>query len=124
MGAVEFHCAECGARAASIELIPPSPEQSAPDDFGWDQWKVKTDGPVQVTHWVLRNLDEVQAALREGTAAALLNVDPSYVNFWCPKCLAVYCKDHWHPIDPVMDEGFYDATYGTCPRGHRVMLDD
>ncbi|MFP5352455.1 MAG: hypothetical protein ACLGIB_07830 [Actinomycetota bacterium] len=121
---VEFHCAECGGWAATVELIAPSQEPSGPMDLGWDHWKIRTDGPVQVTHWVLRDLEALQLALRQGTVAALLNVDPNYVNFWCPQCTAAYCKQHWYPIDPVMDEGFYDATYGHCPHGHRVMLDD
>ena len=124
MDPVEFRCAECGGLAATVELVGPTPEPSGPDDIGYDQWKVKIDGPVPVTHWVLRGLEGLQIALREASVAALLNVDPDYVNFWCRTCLAVYCKDHWQPIEPVMDEGFYDATYGTCPKGHRVMLDD
>ena len=64
------------------------------------------------------------AAAVLASVEALLAINPEYVHFWCPKCAATYCREHWYPIDPTMDEGFYDATYGTCPKGHKVMLDD
>ena len=82
------------------------------------------DGPVQVTHWILRGLEALHLALREKSIIGLRELNPEYANFWCPECSASYCKEHWAPIEPEMDEGFYDATYGTCPRGHREMLDD
>ena len=124
MRPVLYNCAECGELAAELELIPPSDEPSHPNEIGHDQWRLRIDGPVQVTHWVLRDLDALRIALNEGSPAALLNVDPDYANFWCRHCTAAYCKTHWYPIEPEQDEGYYDATYGTCPKGHRVMLDD
>jgi len=45
---------------------------------------------------------------------------------YCPECDKVYCADHWR-TEVVMDEewsDFYDCTYGTCPKGHRRMIDD
>lgn len=45
---------------------------------------------------------------------------------YCPDCGMIYCKDHW-VMEVKYDEdfpGFYDCTYGTCPRGHRRMIDD
>ena len=119
-----FNCAECGELAATLELFEPTAEPAGPDDLGHDHWRLRAHGPVPVTHWILRDLDALRTALRAGTVAALLGVDPEYVGFWCPQCAAVYCAQHWSPIEREMDEGFYDATYGTCPKGHRVMLDD
>ena len=110
--------------AATVELLSPTTEPAPPDEVGHDQWRLKVDGPIQITHWVLRGLDELQVALRDGSAEALAALDPEYAHFWCPKCSATYCREHWYPIDPTMDEGFYDATYGTCPQGHMVILDD
>lgn len=121
---LRFYCAECHRLAGTVELLPPTAQPSSPDDVGYDRWELKVDGPVQVTHWILRGLDELKAALHDGSVEALLAINPEYVHFWCPKCAATYCREHWYPIDPTMDEGFYDATYGTCPKGHKVMLDD
>jgi hypothetical protein len=45
---------------------------------------------------------------------------------YCPECDKVYCRNHMR-TEVVMDEddpGFYDCTYGTCPAGHRRMIDD
>ena len=76
-----------------------------------------TLGPV-------REPDLVAAILESGDAAALAAVNPEYANFRCPTCAECYCSVHWTGVHDVSDEGFYDATYGTCPRGHRIMLDD
>ncbi len=42
---------------------------------------------------------------------------------YCPICDKVYCKEDYD-LDEEWDEGFYDCTYGTCPHGHRRLLDD
>jgi hypothetical protein len=42
---------------------------------------------------------------------------------YCPKCDKVYCRDHIH-TQVVWDDGFYDYTYGTCPMGHKRIIDD
>jgi len=45
---------------------------------------------------------------------------------YCPECDKIYCREHMK-MEVVMDEddpGFYDCTYGTCPNGHRRMIDD
>ena len=119
-----FYCAECGDLAAIVALRAPSDQKPDWDDFGPDQWKLEVDGPVRTSHWILGDIGRVEAALRDGSIAALRAINPEYANFWCSLCAAVYCGVHWKPIETVFDEGFYDATYGTCPRGHRVMLDD
>ncbi len=42
---------------------------------------------------------------------------------YCPTCDKIYCRRHYNAGE-VYDEGFYDCTYGTCPHGHRRMIDD
>ncbi len=42
---------------------------------------------------------------------------------YCPDCDKVYCRLDYN-VDEKWDEGFYDCTYGTCPQGHRRLLDD
>lgn len=45
------------------------------------------------------------------------------IDAYCPECDKIYCWDHYNPIQEF-DDGFYDCTYGTCPKGHSRMIDD
>ena len=42
---------------------------------------------------------------------------------YCPECDAIYCATHYN-ASQEFEDGFYDCTMGTCPRGHQRMLDD
>jgi len=42
---------------------------------------------------------------------------------YCPKCDKIYCWEHYN-ARAEYDDGFYDCTCGTCPNGHRRMIDD
>jgi len=42
---------------------------------------------------------------------------------YCPRCDKIYCKRHYN-VTEEWDEGFYDCSYGTCPEGHRRIIDD
>ena len=42
---------------------------------------------------------------------------------YCPECDKIYCWNHYK-LEEEWDEGFYDCTYGECPKGHRRMIDD
>jgi hypothetical protein len=68
-------------------------------------------------------LAPVLAAMRAGDADALHALNVEYTPFWCWKCRLAYCYRHWR-LEVLMDDGFYDACYGTCPHGHRVVLGD
>ena len=70
-------------------------------------------GPAQAS--------EVADAVASLDAAALHRLD--FAPFWCRGCEKPYCSRHW-TTEVIMDEGFYDCTYGTCPLGHRSMIDD
>ena len=63
------------------------------------------------------------AAVAAGDASTLYRLDPEFAPFWCPRCESSYCDRHWIRR-VVMDDGFYDCTYGTCPAGHQRLLDD
>ncbi len=45
------------------------------------------------------------------------------IDAYCPECDAVYCREHYH-ANEEWDDGFYDCTTGTCPRGHHRIIDD
>jgi len=42
---------------------------------------------------------------------------------YCPPCDRIYCYIHYN-VSREFDEGFYDCCYGTCPQGHRRLIDD
>ncbi len=42
---------------------------------------------------------------------------------YCPECDRIYCWEHYNAREEF-DDGFYDCTYGTCPNGHKRMIDD
>ncbi len=71
-----------------------------------------------------RSVAAVANAITERDLAKLRSVEPEYAPFWCKTCRQSFCRDHWEPLDVTLDDGFYDATYGTCPNGHRQKVDD
>jgi hypothetical protein len=131
-----FACAECGETAATVSLVPPGrplPWTAAdiPDGrgetltSGADQWRLQiSGGPHPMWVWPVRNPLPLPAILDAADLDDLAATDPEYANFRCPTCRAAYCACHWTDVHATTDEGFYDATYGTCPRGHGVLIDD
>ena len=69
---------------------------------------------------------DIDRAIRAGDAAALHRMNPEFAAAWCPECGACYCRPHWVAVAAGADDhpGWYDATHGTCPEGHRRVLDD
>ena len=51
-----------------------------------------------------------------------LDVDGG-LDAYCPECDRVYCYFHYN-VQREWDEGFYDCAHGTCPQGHRRLVDD
>ena len=45
------------------------------------------------------------------------------VDAYCPECDNIYCWEHYNAREEY-DDGFYDCTYGECPKGHKRMIDD
>ena len=48
---------------------------------------------------------------------------PEGVDAYCPECDKLYCWEHYNAKEEY-DDGFYDCTYGECPKGHKRMIDD
>jgi hypothetical protein len=65
----------------------------------------------------------VATAIATGLEFALYALDPEYAPFWCPKCRASYCREHYRSF-PVFDYGFFDCIRGVCPKGHERTLAD
>jgi predicted RNA-binding Zn-ribbon protein involved in translation (DUF1610 family) len=129
-GAASFRCAACGeaagvvrtARAGALVDLGPLAGRHATghDGFVIDYFL----GTV----WFAADpaaVDAVQAILDAGGAdpAALRRIGRDLAPFYCPDCELNYCGADWH-AEVLWDEGFYDCTMGTCPHGHRHLLDD
>jgi hypothetical protein len=85
-----------------------------------------------LTHECAMSLDDwdaIKGMLESKDIARLHKFVKSYVTMedgldgYCPECDKVYCKQHIR-TRVVMDDGFYDCTYGTCPEGHERIIDD
>ena len=133
-----YVCAACGNVATTVRLVEPgqpdprlTPEppgvppgvstltsRAFPD---WGQLSID-GGPVSVTLAPV-SMDQVAAALDTGDAAALFALDSEYAPFWCPRCAASYCREHYQRFE-VYDEGFFDCIRGVCPKGHERTLAD
>jgi hypothetical protein len=51
------------------------------------------------------------------------NYDVMGIDAYCPECRTTYCRVHYNAQE-TFDEGFYDCTYGVCPKGHKRLLND
>ena len=45
------------------------------------------------------------------------------IDAYCPECDKIYCWEHYN-VKTEYDDGFYDCSCGTCPKGHERMIDD
>ena len=67
--------------------------------------------------------EELIKMIKEKDLNKIISINSEWVSFFCFDCDQPYCRDHWE-IDVTHDDTFYDASYGTCPKGHRKKLDD
>ena len=133
-----YLCASCGNVASTVTLVEPgqpdpglaaAPPTVPPgvatvfrDTFPDDAQLSVVGGPLSVTHGFVRR-DRAAAAIATGSPAALYEINSEYVPFWCPRCSASYCGEHYIP-EVFFDMGFYDYTLATCPQGHTREIDD
>jgi hypothetical protein len=121
-----FRCRRCDEVAATVHLVPPAAAvPGATESYGAQTWRLAiAGGPNPMTVYPVRDPPTLAAILDRADLEALAAVDGEYANFRCPACRLAYCRNHWSDVKAQFDEGFYDATYATCPEGHRVMIDD
>ena len=112
----EFHCAVCGALAATLTL---DAEGMYEHIHFMGQITERTDGPER---------DALTDGIIRRDVAAIYAANALWAPFYCPECKAVYCGEHWRVEMTFEDEdglpGWYDCAHGTCPHGHRRLVDD
>lgn len=132
-----FLCAECGAPATTILLLPTGATRPAADvteivDLPVGLPGGSTESPCMIIDGIVcqnqcrleeSSLPSVKRALEYEDSAALYALDSEYVSSFCPQCDCHYCRSHWEQESRVR-RWVYDCTYGTCPAGHKRKLDD
>jgi hypothetical protein len=120
MAKAVFRCQECMNIAATVELAVPSDAPAGELILEGFLWKRNTETikgrTVQLVHQALATHD----------VRLLHTLNQLWAPFYCPQCERVYCLKHWH-ITPRFDDdlpGRYDSSYGTCPQGHRRLVDE
>ena len=131
-----YLCGACGKVAATVTLVPPGQPDPAPAREA-PRVRPATERPSAMSGWVRLAIDggpvgltrgpvpmeQVVIALGTGDAAALFELEQEYAPFWCPRCRASYCREHYRSW-PVFDDGFFDCFRGVCPKGHERILQD
>ena len=129
-----YLCAVCGEVASTVTLVAtgqPDPRLTPePPGVPPGVSMILADhaslsiagGPVSVTVGPVP-VEAVAAALATGRASALFEIDSELAPFWCPRCRAAYCRDHYR-TETLYDDGFFDCIRGTCPKGHQRTLED
>lgn len=107
----DFLCSICGKRAARAELRA---GKIVIESFVCRQERTISSACQEALH----------AAIRSGSAWALFEVDTEFAPFYCPRCNACYCGEHWRHRDVFEDDGWFDCVRGICPHGHERMLVD
>lgn len=114
-----FSCDTCGGEAATLSLVRSGGGEGATlhcrGFIGETQERVTESAAAAL-----------EAALKNEDVRAVYALDPLWAPFYCPSCDRCYCSDHWLVV-PAFDEdfpGWYDVSYGTCPQGHRRLVDD
>lgn len=119
----------CGKEAISVTLTwaPVGPAligDHRPRLSAGEAW-LSVSGPTGSTgHRIsLPELGRLRTALEAGDWALVNGIHREYAESYCRECRVHYCRAHWQ-MTTLMDDGFYDCTMGTCPKGHEKKLDD
>jgi hypothetical protein len=105
-----FACSVCGASAGRVQVGPG-------EALVWSMCNTGTAISARAQKRLI-------TALVAGEARQVYAVDPELAPFFCPRCKACYCSEHWKQRDIFEEDGFFDCVLGICPRGHERILCD
>lgn len=128
--AASFRCAACGEMAAVVIAVPAGSSVDMGPQLGRETYE-RDAVVVDYFHGTVgkivdpETLDAVREIITsdEPDPVALRRIDWDIVPYYCPDCDLNYCWADWNAV-VLFDEGFYDCSIGTCPRGHRHTVDD
>ena len=110
--AVDISCAICGAVAMHVESTAPGDPPLSARRMPEGTVPVPTTSAGILTEAGTLNLwravderkagiDEVRGAIESGRVAALMDIHPEIVPFYCRDCEASYCETHWTDVARV-----------------------
>lgn len=110
-----FPCAACGAEAGFMQLVLSDPGH-----------ELKRTSFTSITGMRVSkgDVEKITKLLAELDARALHRYDWELMSFYCLECDAVYCREHYSPVDIFDEDGWHDSIRGHCPKGHVRMLED
>lgn len=113
----EFRCKTCGEVAVVVSRQGGGVAVTGFLGNAWHRFDQDESGAEVV------DIDQV---IQAADAERLHQINPEFIPSWCPKCRASYCVNHWTLQTVMADDypGWYEATYGKCPKRHRRQLDD
>lgn len=117
MSTVTFACAVCGQPAATVELQVTNNSATL----------MQTGFMGHITESLSQEaIPAIHQAISQASGRLLYDLNLLWAPFYCPDCEQVYCRQHWLIIPQFDDDfpGWYDCAYGTCPQGHRRLVDD
>lgn len=118
LAAIGYSCSLCGEQAGGIEFWYADSGNA----------EVIIRGLVGEAHVPLTadSARELASMVGEGVEA-LYAYDQEWASFYCPPCDRIYCQKHWQLEIEIENDplpSWYDCTHGTCPKGHRRIVDD
>ena len=67
---------------------------------------------------------DILCLLEKNDFKAVEKIKSDLVGFHCWTCSKSYCEECWKIGPDIVDDGFYDFTLGTCPKGHEHIVQD
>lgn len=113
-----FACARCNHEAGLVKLFEPDNASEIIRDSFMSQLTYSVEA---------EDFERVRNIVLAGDIQALHEFNLEVASFYCPRCRACYCSDHWVHWDVFDDDdGFlwHDSIRGRCPLGHERMLED
>ena len=111
-----FDCKACGKEAARIQLFG---DPARGGKLQRVSFTSVLSNPVSAA-----GFDSLRAVIAAHDPRALYALDLELASFYCPKCDACYCGEHWKSWSVYDDDGWHDSIRGACPSGHERMLED
>jgi hypothetical protein len=126
-GAVDFFCAVCGRVAGTLRMAAAGEEVATgplATTMQFEGATVRTSGFMYVITVVVgaESAERLWQVLSQDAPPTADVKDPDWelVPFFCKGCQRTYCRRHWDLSFNTITE----YTHGTCPRGHRQLVDD